>query len=203
MAQPTPYAPPVGDDDPDRSAEALRYLHQVHGPVLLTFLTRLTRGDVHRAEDIMQEALLRAWRNPDARNADGRWSRAWIFTVAKRIFIDQVRASEVRPEELSDEYIDLHAHVDDEIEGLLDAHEVRAALNSLPERLRATLVEIYFRGSTVAQAAEVLAVPAGTVKSRNFYALRALEEALTARGFTFRGSPRKAGKRARSDEAGS
>jgi RNA polymerase sigma-70 factor (ECF subfamily) len=167
-------------------AAALRHLQQVHGPVLLSFLTRLTRGDVHRAEDIVQETLLRAWRNPDARNADGRWSRGWLLTVAKRIFIDQLRAAESRPDERSDEFIDAHARTDDAIERLVDAREVRAALNALPERLRVTLVEIYFQERSVVEVADLLAVPPGTVKSRTFYGLRALREALVARGFVLR-----------------
>jgi RNA polymerase sigma-70 factor, ECF subfamily len=167
-------------------ADALRHLQQVHGPVLLSFLTRLTKGDVHRAEDIVQETLLRAWRNPDARNSEGRWSRGWLFTVAKRILIDQIRAAEVRPEERSDEFIDAHARAEDGIDKLVDASEVRAALNSLPERLRVTLIEIYFQERSVSEVADLLAVPSGTVKSRTFYGLKALREALISRGFTFR-----------------
>jgi RNA polymerase sigma-70 factor (ECF subfamily) len=167
----------------EAEANALQHLQQVHGPVLLRFLTRLTRGDVHRAEDIVQETLLRAWRNPDSRNADGRWSRGWLLTVAKRIFIDQLRAADARPDEHSDEFIDAHARVDDAIEKLVDAQEVRAALNSLPERLRVTLVEIYFQERSVSEVADLLAVPPGTVKSRTFYGLKALRDALVSRGF--------------------
>lgn len=166
---------------------ALRHLQQVHGPVLLSFLTRLTRGDVRRAEDIVQETLLRAWRDPEARNADGRWSRASIFTIAKRILIDQVPAAEARPGEVSDEDVEAHTHIGgDPIERTLDAAEVRAALAALPERLRITLVEIYFQERSVAEVAEVLDVPLGTVKSRTSYALRALREALAGREFESR-----------------
>ncbi|MFC8297392.1 sigma-70 family RNA polymerase sigma factor [Micromonospora orduensis] len=179
---------------------ALRRLQQVHGPVLLSFLTRLTRGDVRRADDIVQETLLRAWRDPEARNADGRWSRASLFTIAKRILVDQAPATEARPSEVSDEYVETPAHTGGgPVERALDTAEVRAALAALPERLRITLVEIYFQERSVAEVAEVLDVPPGTVRSRTSYALRALREALAGREFESReppaerGRPRRAG----------
>ncbi|MGV9210262.1 sigma-70 family RNA polymerase sigma factor [Micromonospora sp. RB23] len=186
-AQAVPYQAAAVTDESDE--EALRHLEQVHGPVLLSFLTRLTRGDVHRAQDIVQEVLLRAWRHPGARNADGRWSRGWLLTVAKRILIDQLRAANVRPDERADEFIDAYPGTGDAFEQMIDAREVRAALNALPERLRVTLVEVYFQERSVAEVAELLAVPPGTVKSRSFYGLKALREELIARGFVFRSPP--------------
>ncbi|MET8233661.1 sigma-70 family RNA polymerase sigma factor [Micromonospora sp. NPDC005298] len=192
-----PAAPSAQASEADEAA--LRHLQQVHGPVLLSFLTRLTRGDVRRAEDIVQETLLRAWRDPEARNAEGRWSRASLFTIAKQTFIDQVPATEARPGEVPDEDVETNAHTGgDPIDQTLEAAEVRAALAALPERLRITLVEIYFQERSVAEVAEVLDVPPGTVKSRTSYALRALREALPGREFDIgeppaeRGRPRRA-----------
>ena len=52
-----------------------------------------------------------------------------------------------------------------------------------------TLIEIYYQERPVSEAAELLAVPQGTVKSRTFYGLKTLREALISRGFTFQ-SPR-------------
>ncbi|MGW0435130.1 sigma-70 family RNA polymerase sigma factor [Micromonospora sp. NPDC003197] len=164
---------------------ALRLAYQQHGPVLLNYLLRLTNGNRGMAEDIVQETLVRAWSHPEARTNDGQWSRAWLFTVARRIAIDHIRAAQRRPAEVLDERIEDHRGQDDDIERLLNAQAVREAVAGLPERLRSALIEIYFQEHSAAEAAENLAVPVGTVKSRTFYALRALHKALIERGFTF------------------
>jgi RNA polymerase sigma-70 factor (ECF subfamily) len=163
--------------------EALRHLYDLHAPALLRYLVRLTNGDRHRAEDIVQETLIRAWKHPEARLADGQWSRAWLFTVARRIGIDHLRTVQARPAERPDERIEAYAEDEDTIDRLVDAQEVRTALAALPERLRTVLVAVYFQGCSTAEAANLLEVPAGTVKSRTFYALKTLREMLIRRGF--------------------
>jgi RNA polymerase sigma-70 factor (ECF subfamily) len=72
----------------------------------------------------------------------------------------------------------------DEVEQSLDRIVVTDALWSLSPEHRAVLVETYYRGRSVAEAASVLGVPPGTVKSRCYYALRALSLALAERGVT-------------------
>jgi RNA polymerase sigma-70 factor (ECF subfamily) len=162
-------------------------MYEAHGAALLTYLVRLTRGDRHRAEDILQETLLRAWRHPEARSEPAGWSRAWLFTVARRIAIDQVRATLSRPTELGDDRLDERARPDDELETTIDREQVREALLSMPDRFRDVLIQIYFLDRSVAEAAQALGVPEGTVKSRTFYAMRALRAALLERGFLARG----------------
>jgi RNA polymerase sigma-70 factor, ECF subfamily len=169
--------------EPTVSSSELQDLYEAHGTVLLKYLIRFTHGDRHRAEDILQETLLRAWHHPEARRMDGRWSRPWLFTVARRIAIDHFRLASTRPIEVRDDDLDERPMPKDDVERMIDAAEVRAALESLPHRLRSVLIEIYFRERSISETAEKFGVPVGTIKSRTFYALRALRKALVARGF--------------------
>jgi RNA polymerase sigma-70 factor (ECF subfamily) len=72
----------------------------------------------------------------------------------------------------------------DELEQTLDRIIVVDALDSLSREHRAVIVETYYRGRSVAETARLLGVPEGTVKSRCYYALRALRLALAERGVT-------------------
>ncbi len=152
-----------------------------HGDALLGYVTRLV-GDPGRAEDIVQEVMLRAWRHADSLDAATRSLRPWLFTVAGHLATDHHRARRSRPEVLGAEALD-HRSVGDGIDRAVDAWEISAAFGALSAEHRAVLVETYYRGRSVAEAASALGVPEGTVKSRTYYALRALRLALEERGW--------------------
>jgi RNA polymerase sigma-70 factor, ECF subfamily len=162
---------------------ALRTLYDLHARVLLAYALRLTDGDRVRAEDIVQETLLRAWRNRELLDDDVRPVRPWLFTVAQRLAIDAHRARQARPPEVGDGALASVPSLDD-VEQALDRIVVADALRALSQEHRAVIVETYFRGRSVAEAAVVLGIPPGTVKSRCYYALRALKLALAERGVT-------------------
>jgi len=161
--------------------ELIRRLYQEFGSALLGHAMRLTGSDRQWAEDIVQETLVRAWRNAEKLERDPVLLRSWLFTVARRLVIDDRRKRSVRPQESeltpSDE-----APVRDEADRTLAAIVVAEAMNGLTEEHREAILETYLRDRTVGEAAAVLGVPPGTVKSRVYYALRALRRALQDRG---------------------
>lgn len=163
----------------------VRMLYEEHAGPLLMFVLRLTGGDRQRAEDIVQETLLRAWRNAHRLGAQGQTSlRPWLVTVARRIAIDDHRSENARPTETYDRELESFPSTGDETERVLRLMTVTDALRTLSHSHREILVETYFRGRTVPEAAQELGLPLGTAKSRVYYALRALRTALQQRGVT-------------------
>jgi RNA polymerase sigma-70 factor (ECF subfamily) len=145
---------------------------------------RLT-GDRQLAEDVVQETLLRAWTHPEALTGAQGQPRAWLLTVAHNVAMDQFRARRARPAEVAGDLLDgLIPAGDDEIDRAVQAMVVAEALACLTTEHRAVLVETFYLGRSVSQASAALGIPAGTVKSRTFYALRALKAALVERGVT-------------------
>lgn len=161
--------------------DLVRALYEEHGTALLGFVLRLVGGDRQRAEDVVQETLLRAWRHPEALESEHGSVRPWLFTVARNLVIDGARARRARPPEAPDSALAGIA-VDDGLDRTLTAWAVADAVAGLSPAHRDVLVETYFRDRSVAEAAAALGVPEGTVKSRTFYALRALRLALEERG---------------------
>ncbi|GAA3014305.1 sigma-70 family RNA polymerase sigma factor [Actinokineospora diospyrosa] len=145
-----------------------------HRAALLSYARRVT-GCPFRAEDVVQETWIRAWRHQDKLTEDRGSVRAWLMRVAHNIAIDQHRGRASRPSEVELPEVDMTsapARTDEVIDRVM----VDAALESLPEPHRRTVVEVYFADRTAAGAAATLRVPVGTVKSRLHYALRALRE---------------------------
>lgn len=137
----------------------------------------LTGNDRQWAEDVVQETLVRAWRNADRLDRESNGVRAWLYTVARNLVIDGRRSSKVRPYEVDAAPLETMT-IPDDSENSLSAMVIADALQALSPKHREALAETYLRDRTIEEAAQVLGVPQGTVKSRVYYALKALRNAL-------------------------
>src|SRR5713101_2697757 len=148
---------------------------------------RVARGVLHNtadAEDVAQEALLRAYRSFD-RLRDRNRFRAWLVRISFRLALDRLRSSKRR--EQRDVLWSQPAHQPPAAtaEDLAASSEFQAhldrALEELPEKLRLVLLLAAMEGHTIDEVAKLLGIPVGTVKSRIFVARKQLAEKLRCR----------------------
>jgi RNA polymerase sigma-70 factor (ECF subfamily) len=163
-------------------SELMRALHDEHAQALWTYALRLAGGDAGRAQDAVQETLLRAWRHPEVLDPTRGSARGWLLRTVRNVLIDDWRSRKARPEVVTDDLPEVASPdtADTAVQGWLVADALRRL--SVPHR--EVLVECFYRGASVTEAADRLGVPPGTVKSRTHYALRALRLALEEMGVT-------------------
>jgi RNA polymerase sigma-70 factor (ECF subfamily) len=176
-------AAPAERVEVDRGHHLVDQLVRADGPALRRYVARLLPGDPGRAEDIVQETFLRAWRHVDllVGLAAAEDRRRWLFRVAHNVAVDWLRRRAARPVELTGE---LPALADpagqDQLDAVLSRRMLATAFEALSGPHRATLVYLYWLDGSHAEVAAALGVPAGTVKSRHHVAVRALRTALAA-----------------------
>jgi RNA polymerase sigma-70 factor, ECF subfamily len=162
-AAPSAASPPHGTRR--GSGEMLATLYADHGSDLRRFATRLT-GDHSRAEDIVQETMLRAWRHPEKVTGRTGAPLAWLYTVARHLAIDQHRARQARPTEPAGLTVLASRAAPDQIDAAITQWDLATALASLRPRDRDLLTARYLRDRSIGQIAAEQNIPAGTIKSR-------------------------------------
>lgn len=158
---------------------------------LFSYLRRYL-GDAAAAEDVFQQAFLQVHLKCE-QFEEGRKFRPWIYTIATNQAIDSQRRNK-RHKAVSLDRAGRN-NKNDEVGSLLDLIQageagpishleleerrlwVQQAVEDLPEQLRSALNLVYYQGLKYREAAEVLAIPVGTVKSRLHAAILKLNEA--------------------------
>ena len=163
-------------------ASDLQALYAAHAAPIHAFAFRAT-GDAQAAEEIVQDTFVRAWRSMDRFDPQRADLRSWLFAIARNLTIDHHRRKAARPSTpTAQEKLEQQPAGLSDIERAMEVWQVAEALAQLSPAHRIAIVEIHLRGASVAETAERLGVPAGTVKSRVYYGLKALRLALEETG---------------------
>lgn len=158
----------------------VRAVYSRHGVDLYRFALRAV-GDRGLAEEVVQDVMVRAWRAADRYDASRGSLSTWLFTIARNVVIDALRARGARPASPASAPEGSEAsHAEDVVRKI----QVSEAFRTLSDVHRQVLLEVYYRDRPYADLAAELGVPVGTLRSRVFYALRAMRAALEERGWS-------------------
>ncbi len=169
-------APSAELDDDD----ALRQAYAAHGPELFRFALRAL-GDRGHAEDVVQEAFVRAWRGRVGFDPSLASLRVWLFAIARNVVADHMRREQSRPKVRELNPVggaEIAAAQPDASERLVRGWVVDEALGRIGTDHRHAIVETYLRDRPYAEVAQELGIPVPTLRTRVFYALRAMRAAM-------------------------
>jgi RNA polymerase sigma-70 factor (ECF subfamily) len=169
-----------GDED------AFRQLFRRYAPTATGLARRIVRQPF-LAEEIVQEAFLAVWRNPEGYD-DRRGSvRSWLMGMVHHRAVDLVRREEAQRRRAEDARVvedvihleDVADTVVEEIGVPEERRALRAALANLPAEQQRVIELMYFEGLSQSMIAERLSLPLGTVKSRTLLGMRRLRDSLS------------------------
>ncbi|GAA2675681.1 hypothetical protein Apa02nite_020230 [Actinoplanes palleronii] len=123
---------------------------------------------------------MRAWRHLDSVPRDDEEARRWLYTVARRITVDAVRRRKNRPVEVFLSDLEKTPHYDDTADEVIASTALNHAFTMLTDPHREVLRELHLRGRSMEETARRLDVPMGTIRSRAYYAIRALRAGLNS-----------------------
>lgn len=165
--------------DPEAAEEFVRrFERRVYG---LALAIVRAPGD---AEEVAQEAFVRAWRFAASFDARRGPVAAWLLGITRNVALDSVRMQGRRPEPVGEPTPESAVDpldVGRAVERRADAARVADLMRALPESQRQALVAVTLLGLTTREASEVAGVPQGTVKTRVRLALRKLRDELGVR----------------------
>jgi RNA polymerase sigma-70 factor (ECF subfamily) len=157
-------------------------------PSLYSAALRLTRNPAD-AEDLVQEAFLRAYRGFSGFQ-EGTNLKAWMYRILTNAFINTYRKKQREPvtvqdEDIADWYLydklgaaGAEASAESEVLDKIPDEEVQRALEALPEGFRMAVLLADVEGFSYKEIAEILEIPIGTVMSRLHRGRKALQKAL-------------------------
>jgi len=159
---------------------ALEELYDRHHGKALAVAYRVLE-DRSLAEDVVQEAFLAVWRQPDGFRPERGNVRSWFYSIVRHRAIDLTRGGAFRRERLSIDEVEVESGAPDpwqQVSANIDQEQIKQAVETLPQEQMEVINLAYFRGHTQQEISEMIGAPLGTVKSRVRLAMQKLRDLL-------------------------
>ena len=165
----------------DRDAQAFETLYGRYSRAVYSLVQRVLR-DHHAADDVSQEAFAAVWRAARGYRRERGTASAWLFAIARNAAVDAARARVPLVVGEAPDVPDQGPLPETMAIAEMEAFEVHAAVDSLPDREREVIELAYYSGLSQTEISDRLSLPLGTVKTRTRTALARLADVLGERG---------------------
>ena len=158
----------------ERDERAIELLYDHYADTLHGVALKVTK-DEDLAKDVLQESLVKVWKNADTYDASKAKLFTWLFRITRNTAIDKLRSTKNKVEkEIQLEVSNVYNRRGDTYQPeLLD---IKDHVGTLEEKYQVIIDALFFQGMTQQEASEALDVPLGTVKSRLKIGLRELRK---------------------------
>jgi len=159
-----------------KSREAFSVLYDNYSEALYGVICRMVNNNV-AAEDLLQDAFIKIWKNIDSYNAAKGTLFTWMMNITRNICIDYLRSKQHRQEmKIAANSFDSAETITVSLDSNMDATvmDLKKFTQKLEEKHRQVIEMVYFKGYTHEEVAQLLNIPVGTVKTRSRTGLRLL-----------------------------
>lgn len=165
----------------DKNVDAFEELHKMYAKNICGAINVIV-NDETIAQEICQDVFLKVWQKADTYNSSKGRFFTWLLNIARNKAIDYTRSKRYKTQK-KNHSLDLFVHIlekpgEDKDNKKEEYEGLRQMLNNLKEKCVELIKAIYFKGCTQADAADLLSIPLGTVKSRNRNCLKELRKNL-------------------------
>jgi len=150
------------------SKEGYEALYKQYGRTLYGVITRVVMGNEEAAQDVLQDTFVKIWKNISMYDESKGKFYTWILNIARNLSIDYVRSKNFQNDLKNQSIEDYVNTIDEPISLQFKTEHIGLAklLDVLKKDQRDLVDLVYFKGYTQEEAAKVLSVPSGTVKTR-------------------------------------
>ena len=159
----------------EKDVKAFEKLYEMYSKSILGIINNIVRNDAV-AEEILQDVFIKAWNKSETYSSTKGRFFTWMLNIARNAAIDYTRSKafkKTKQNQDAEYFVDI-LETNESLDSTTNTIGLRGFVKKLPQKCKAVIEFLYFKGYTQKETAETLEIPLGTVKTRNRQCLKEL-----------------------------